>query len=86
MVFLSVKIDWKCQEGCSRQEHFFTFLNGNSISCFDFYIEKKDMLGAAILCIPTEFLDFSNVKLLAKTTIPQGIPSTTIDMDLLLPF
>ena len=70
----------------TRQEHFFTLLNGNLISCFDFYIEKKDMLGAVILCIPIDFSDFSNVKLPAKTTIPQGIQSKTINMDLLLPF
>ena len=56
---------------------FFTFLNGNSISGFNFYIEKKDMLRAIILCILTEFSDVSNVKLPAKTTISQGIQSKT---------
>ena len=33
MVFLSVKIDWKCQEGCSRQEHFFAWAQ-NVIKCW----------------------------------------------------
>ena len=56
---------------------FFTFLNGNSISGFNFYIEKKDMLRAIILCILTEFSNVSNVKLPAKTTISQGIQSKT---------